>query len=250
MNGRVLDLAPFGIEFRRFDRQASLICRCFVDKQVVVTALRPDDHPNQVWQAASDDDGRGEMIASGPLSGLDRVARLGSVPTPQRSFAVNAITPMSKFSACRAPINGLDMYYEISGKGPPAVFIHPFAAYGSVHGDLLPRTIPNRRWITMDIQGHGRTPDVDRPLTYEQEADDVAALLRYLGLEKADVFGESKGGIVAVLLAVRHPELVRRVAIYGSVLGRFEEITRSESRAAFMTLTPEHHSVQFQREKL
>jgi len=161
---------------------------------------------------------------------------------------MNAITLSSKFSACRPPVNSLDMYYEISGEGSPAVFIHPFASYGSVHGDLLPRTIPNRSWITMDLQGHGRTPDIDRSMSYEQGADDVAALLRYLGVEEVDVFGESKGGIVAVVLALRHPELVRRVAIYGSVLGRFEEITRPESRAAFMTLTPEHHSVQFQRE--
>ncbi len=161
---------------------------------------------------------------------------------------MNAITLCSKGSAGRAPISGLDMYYEISGQGSPAVYIRPFASHASVHADLLPQMIPNRRWIAMDLQGHGRTPDIDRSLTYEQEADDVAALLRYLGVTNADVFGESKGGIVAVLLAVRHPELVRRVAIFGSVLGRFEEITRPESLASFKSLTREHRSVQFQRE--
>jgi pimeloyl-ACP methyl ester carboxylesterase len=154
----------------------------------------------------------------------------------------------SKVAAGRAPVNGLDMYYEIAGEGAPAVFIHPFASHASVHGDLLPRMIPNRRWIAMDLQAHGRTPDIDRPLSYEQEADDVAALIRFLDLEKVDVFGESLGGIAAMVLAVRHPELIRRLAIYGSVLGRFEEVTRPESLASFRSLTPDHHSVQFQRE--
>jgi pimeloyl-ACP methyl ester carboxylesterase len=76
-------------------------------------------------------------------------------------------------------------------------------------------------------------------LTFEQNADDVAALLKYLRIEKADFFGESFGGIVAMLIAARHPALVRRVAIYGTALGKFAEVTRPESMTEFAQLTPD-----------
>ena len=143
-----------------------------------------------------------------------------------------------------APANGLSMYYEVHGTGRPLVTIHPFVGLANV----FPQLMRNRQLIAVELQGHGRTADVDRPLTFEQEADDVAALVRYLGIEQADFFGESFGGIVALQMAVRHPELVRRVALYGSGLKRFEDVTRPESMAELMTLTPDHPSVQFQRE--
>jgi pimeloyl-ACP methyl ester carboxylesterase len=113
-----------------------------------------------------------------------------------------------------APVNGLKMYYEITGEGKPAVYIHPIAS----HCGLVPRLTGNRRWIAMDLQGHGRTADVDRPMTCEQHADDIAALLKHLKIEQADFFGDSFGGTIAVTLAVRHPGLVRRVVSYGSPL--------------------------------
>jgi pimeloyl-ACP methyl ester carboxylesterase len=145
-----------------------------------------------------------------------------------------------------APVNGLEMYYEIhgSGTGTPLVTIHGFAGLANV----FPTLIRNRQLIAVEMQGHGHTPDIDRPLTFEQEAEDVAALMKYLEIDQADVFGESFGGIVAVLLALHHPTLVRRVVTYASGLGKFEVVTRPESLAEFMTLTPEHPSVQFQRE--
>jgi pimeloyl-ACP methyl ester carboxylesterase len=145
-----------------------------------------------------------------------------------------------------APVDGLRMYYEIHGTAAarPLVTIHPFAGLANV----FPSLVRNRQLIAMELQGHGRTADIDRPMSFEQDADDVAALLKHLRIERADFFGESFGGIVALLMAVRHPELVRRVALYAAALGKFQEVTRPESLAEFMTLTPEHSSIQFQRE--
>jgi pimeloyl-ACP methyl ester carboxylesterase len=145
-----------------------------------------------------------------------------------------------------APVNGLQMYFEIHGTVTtrPLVTIHPFAGLANV----FPSLTRNRQLIAVELQGHGRTADIDRPLSFEQEADDVGALVKHLQIEQADFFGESFGGIVAVQMAVRHPNLVRRVATYGSALGKFEDVTRPESLAELMTLTPYSDSVQFQRE--
>lgn len=116
-----------------------------------------------------------------------------------------------------APVNGLRMYYEISGQGKPAVYIHPFVS----HCGLVSGLTKNRQWIVMDLQGHGRTADIDRPMTCEQHADDIAALLKYLKIEQADFFGDSFGGTIAVMMAVRHSELVRRVVSHGGSLSAF-----------------------------
>jgi pimeloyl-ACP methyl ester carboxylesterase len=117
-----------------------------------------------------------------------------------------------------APVNGLKMYYEITGTGKPAVYIHQAWS----HGSAIPRLTENRQWIAPDLQGHGRTADIDRPMALEQHADDIAALLKYLQIEQADFFGDSFGGTIAVMMAVRHPELVHRVASYG---GTFAALT-------------------------
>jgi len=106
-----------------------------------------------------------------------------------------------------APVNGLKMYYEITGEGQPAVCIHPIVS----HCGLIPALTGNRQWIAVDLQGHGRTADIDRPMTCEQHADDIAALLKHLKIEQADFFGDSFGGTIAV----RHPQLVRRVVSHG-----------------------------------
>jgi pimeloyl-ACP methyl ester carboxylesterase len=145
-----------------------------------------------------------------------------------------------------APINALSMYYEIHGvgDGTPLVTIHPFLGLANVFPELARR----RPLVAIDLQGHGRTPDIDRPLTFEQEADDVAALVDHLGFTQVDLFGESFGGITAMLVASRHPELVRRVATYGSLLGDPKKYGRPESAAAFKSLTADHESIRFQRE--
>jgi pimeloyl-ACP methyl ester carboxylesterase len=112
-----------------------------------------------------------------------------------------------------APIDGLDMYYEVRGSGRPLVLLH--GAYMTVDmlGPLLTGLAQTRQVIAMEQQGHGRTADVDRPITYEQMADDTARLLRHLEIDRADVVGYSMGGGIALQLAIRHPELVRKLVL-------------------------------------
>jgi len=112
------------------------------------------------------------------------------------------------------PVNGLEMYYEIHGDGEPLVLLHgAFSAVGRSFGKVLPGLAKTRRVIGFELQAHGRTADIDRPLSMEAMADDVAAALPKLGVEKADVYGYSMGGGVALQLALRHPELVRKLVL-------------------------------------
>ena len=112
-----------------------------------------------------------------------------------------------------AEVNGLRMYYEVHGEGLPLVLLH--GAYMTVEamGSILPGLAETRRVIVPEMQAHGRTADIDRPITYEGMADDVAALLRHLGIGEADAFGYSMGGGIVLQLAIRHPETVRRLVV-------------------------------------
>lgn len=113
-----------------------------------------------------------------------------------------------------APVNGLQMYYEVHGEGQPLVLLHgAFSAIGTSFGKLLPALAKKYQAIGVDLQGHGRTADIERPLRIEAMADDIAALLKYLNIERADVFGYSMGAGVALLTAIRHPEVVRKLAV-------------------------------------
>ena len=112
-----------------------------------------------------------------------------------------------------APVNGLRMYYEIHGEGRPLVLLHGAYMTIDLMGPLLPGLASSRQVIAPEQQGHGRTADADRPITYEGMADDTAALIRHLGLESADVLGYSMGGGIALQLAIRHPGLVRRLVV-------------------------------------
>ena len=113
-----------------------------------------------------------------------------------------------------APVNGLKMYYEIHGTGQPLVLLHgAFSAIGTSFGAVLPELARSRQVIAVELQAHGRTADIDRPLSYELMADDVAALIEHLGLEQADIFGYSMGAAVALRVALRHPEMVRKLVL-------------------------------------
>lgn len=111
-----------------------------------------------------------------------------------------------------ARVNGLELYYEEHGSGRPLVLLH-----GGLHtidlsfGALIPLLAPSYRLIAVELQGQGRTADVDREPTYANLADDVAALLEHLGIDRADVLGFSLGGLVAIELALRHPDRVDRL---------------------------------------
>jgi pimeloyl-ACP methyl ester carboxylesterase len=113
-----------------------------------------------------------------------------------------------------AAVNGLKMYYEIHGTGQPLVLLHgAFSAIGTSFGALLPELAKTRQVIAFELQGHGRTADIDRPLSLEQMADDTAAALEQLGIDQADIFGYSLGAGIALQLAIRHPQVVRKLVL-------------------------------------
>jgi len=136
-----------------------------------------------------------------------------------------------------APVNDLKMYYEIHGAGRPCVVLHGAYMTVDVIGPLLPGLAERRQVIALEQQGHGRTADVDRPITYEQMADDTAAALRHLGIEHADVVGYSMGGGIALQLAIRHPALVRRLVVASAPFTH--DGMHDEALEMFPTITPE-----------
>ena len=114
-----------------------------------------------------------------------------------------------------AQVNGLKMYYEMHGGGPgvPLVLLHGGLGQTQMLGPILPALAAGRRVIAVDLQAHGRTADIDRPLSFEAGADDIAALIRGLGLDQVDVMGYSFGGGAALQTAIRHPESVRKLVL-------------------------------------
>jgi pimeloyl-ACP methyl ester carboxylesterase len=112
-----------------------------------------------------------------------------------------------------ASVNGLEMYYEIHGEGEPLILIHGGLGGIAEFGQLLPLFAETRQVIAVELQGHGRTGDIDRPLSFELLAGDIAALIEHLGYENADVMGFSLGGGVALQTAIHHPEVVRKLVL-------------------------------------
>src|SRR5512142_2518219 len=122
-----------------------------------------------------------------------------------------------------ARVNGLNMYYEIHGTGRPLVLLHgALSTLETDFGKVLPALAQTRQVIGIEQQGHGHTADVNRPLTYEQMAEDTAALLRQIGIDRADFFGYSMGGGIALQIAIQHPDRVRKLAWAGGVAYRPE----------------------------
>ena len=112
-----------------------------------------------------------------------------------------------------ARVNGVDVYYEVHGAGEPLVLLHGGLGAIEMFGEVLPLLARGRQVVAVDLQAHGRTADVDRPLSFESMADDVAALIEHLGFDRADVMGYSLGGVVALQAAIRHPERVRKLVV-------------------------------------
>src|SRR6185295_8107914 len=137
-----------------------------------------------------------------------------------------------------APVNGLKMYYEIQGSGEPVVLLH--GAFMAITDDWrvwISELSKTRKVIAVEMQGHGRTADIKRDMTYENLSDDVAGLLDYLKIERADVIGYSLGGVVAMQCAIRHPDKVRKVV---SISAPFrQDGFVKEGLDAFPKLTPE-----------
>ena len=139
-----------------------------------------------------------------------------------------------------AEVNGLKMYYEIHGAGKPLVLLH--GAFGTTENfsHLLAALTAKRQVILIEVHGHGRTADIDRPLRYRQLADDVAGVLTQLKIKDAEIFGYSMGGVIATGVAIKHPELVSKVAMLGSDLFSLDKSYEPEMAAAIKSITPEN----------
>jgi len=137
-----------------------------------------------------------------------------------------------------APVNGLEMYYEVHGDGgPPLLLLHGSMGSLEMFRPLLPALSNGRQVIAVDQQAHGRTADIDRPLRYEQLADDAAAVLRFLDVDRADVFGFSMGSAAGWQLAIRHPDLVRKLV--GAISYKKEGIYPEVLAGLETTFSPE-----------
>ncbi len=112
-----------------------------------------------------------------------------------------------------ADVNGVSLFYEEHGSGQPLILLHGGLGMGEMYAPILPLLAKGRRVITVDLQAHGHTADVDRPLRHETLADDIAGLIGHLGLAQADVMGYSFGGATALRTAIQHPDLVRRLVV-------------------------------------
>ena len=145
-----------------------------------------------------------------------------------------------------AEVNGLNLYYETHGAGRPLILLHGGLGSGEMFGPILPALAERHQVIAPDLQGHGRTADIDRPIDVRLMADDIAALIEHLGLDEPDLVGYSLGGGVALQTAIKYPAMVRRLvaasanirrdAIYPEMLAQQGQV--GAAAAEFMTDTP------------
>ena len=145
-----------------------------------------------------------------------------------------------------AEVNGLNLYYETHGAGRPLILLHGGLGSGEMFGPILPALTEGHQVIAVDLQGHGRTADIDRPIDVRLMAGDIAALITHLGLDQPDMVGYSLGGGVALLTAIKYPGKVRRLvsasanirrnAIYPDMLAQQGQV--GAAAAEFMKDTP------------
>jgi pimeloyl-ACP methyl ester carboxylesterase len=150
---------------------------------------------------------------------LRRTLMKAAIATTAAAVAGSALAQgeatAAKVESGYLPVSGLQMYYESHGEGGvPLILIHgAFSATGTSFGRVLPGLAKSRRVISLEMQAHGHTADIDRPLSYPDMADDVAAALDLLGIAEADVYGYSMGAAVALHLALRHPGKLRKLVL-------------------------------------
>ncbi|HLK47058.1 MAG TPA: alpha/beta hydrolase [Bryobacteraceae bacterium] len=131
-------------------------------------------------------------------------------------------------------MNGLQLYYEIHGAGQPLILMHGGIGSTTMFAELLPALLTGRQVIAIDLQAHGRTADIDRPLRYESMGDDIAGLLRHLDVGQADLMGYSLGGGVALRTAIQYPAAVRKLIILSAPCKRdgwYPEVMAAASSA-------------------
>jgi pimeloyl-ACP methyl ester carboxylesterase len=136
-----------------------------------------------------------------------------------------------------AQVGDLNMYYDVHGQGRPVVLLHGAYQSADTLGPLLPGLAERYQVLVPEMQGHGRTADIDRAITYEQMADDTAGLIRHLELEQPDIVGYSMGGAIGLQVAIRHPDLVRKLVMISS--GYASDSAHPEAIEMFPSITPE-----------
>ena len=146
-------------------------------------------------------------IVTAALAALPKLADAATTDTQEGSIMTTR--PTSGY----APVNGIELYYELHGTGKPMVLLH--GGFGAIEmfGPVLADLAKSRQVIAVDLQGHGRTKPFDRPMTFENLATDVAELIRWLGYDKADVVGYSMGAATALRLGIDHPQVVNRLVL-------------------------------------
>jgi pimeloyl-ACP methyl ester carboxylesterase len=161
-------------------------------------------------------------------------------------------TTEAKGTGQYAAVNGLNLYYETRGSGRPMVLLHGGLGSGEMFGPVLPALTERHQVVAVDLQGHGRTADIDRPIDLRLMADDVAALIDHVGLDGPDVVGYSLGGGVALQVAVRHPAKVRRLVVVSAHIRsdaidpqiRAQQGQVNAAAVEFMKDTPMYHLYQ------
>ena len=152
-----------------------------------------------------------------------------------------------------ADVNGLHLYYETHGSGRPLILLHGGLGSGEMFGPIIPAlAAAGRRLIIVDLQGHGRTADIDRPIDVRLMAGDIAALIEHLGLDHPDLLGYSLGGGVGLQTAVQHPELIGRLVVVSANVSRdaipvemlAQQLQVNAAAAEFMKDTPMWHLYQ------
>lgn len=130
-------------------------------------------------------------------------------------------TTMAQQTGSYAQVNGLKLYYEVHGSGEPLVLLHGGGStISSNYGRVLPTLAKKYKVIAIELQAHGHTADIDRPLSFEQDADDVAALLQQLHLPRSHFMGFSNGATTCLQIAIRHPKLVNKLVLASVVYKR------------------------------
>jgi pimeloyl-ACP methyl ester carboxylesterase len=126
----------------------------------------------------------------------------------------NASTTSAQPTKGYAPVNGLNMYYEVHGSGHPLVLIHGGGStIQTSFGRILPLLAQEHRVVAVEMQAHGHTADIDRPLSFRQDADDIAVLLKHLGIQKTHVFGFSNGASTTLAFARQYPQLTGKIVV-------------------------------------
>jgi pimeloyl-ACP methyl ester carboxylesterase len=160
----------------------------------------------------------GEIIMPLRRSSIARLT--AGIMVAASAWALAQADPRTAVKSGYAPVNGLRMYYEIHGAGQPLILLHGGLCSTEIFDDIMPSLSRNRQVIAIDLQAHGRTADIDRPLGYEAMADDVGGLIQYLGLGKVDVMGYSTGGEVALRTAIQYPDAIRKLVIVSAAFSR------------------------------